>query len=91
MRYPGEYEFMYVLSEGSKAYYYALTDAQRMTIKNDVHRKIKDAIYYDRLEHWDFAHNKIEPGAGGYLTEDEIRDRLEDLVDDLPKERVTKP
>ena len=84
-RYPGEYELMYVLSEDSKSSYYALTDADRMTIKNEVEQKIKNTIYVDRLEPWDFAHNKIDIPYGSYLAESEIRHRLEVLVGNLPK------
>ena|SRR5688572_4375483 len=85
MRYPGEYEFMYVLSEHDKNDYYALTEAQRMTIKSQIDQKIRDAIYIGLLENWDFAHNKIPPGANGYLVESEIRYRLEGLIANLGK------
>jgi hypothetical protein len=81
--YPGQYDLLFKVADASLSTYLLLSYAQKDVIKAEVTAAITDKIYEERLQSWDFSHNKISADAAGHKSEEEIRNELQVQVDGI--------
>ncbi|HEX6882143.1 MAG TPA: hypothetical protein VF530_02120 [Planctomycetota bacterium] len=79
--FPGQYDLLFV--PRSLSNYLALTDAQRMTVKQYVAQQIKSTIDLAQLQGWTFSLFKVLADSSGHKPESEVQQDLENLVSGL--------